>query len=55
MAYFCQHLHQLLTKPLSTPNFTQPNLDVENLQNYGDIVAHILAEAEAETNLSTLN
>jgi hypothetical protein len=55
MGHFCNHLHHLLLlqDPLTTPNFTEPNLDVDHLQSYGDIVTDILAEAEA--NLSAMN
>ncbi len=53
MDHFCTHLHALILAPLSTPDFTEPILDVANLQCYGDIISDILQDAE-ET-LSTMN
>jgi hypothetical protein len=46
MDHFCTHLHALLMDPLTTPDFTEPILDVANLQCYGDIISDILQDAE---------
>jgi hypothetical protein len=51
--HFCNHLHQLIMDSLSTPNFTEPDLDVHGLQTYGDVISDILAEAEVQ--LSNMN
>ena len=46
MDHFCAHLHALIVDPLTTPDFTEPILDVANLQCYGDIISDILQDAE---------
>ncbi len=46
MDCFCAHLHALIVDPLTTPDFTEPILDVANLQCYGDIISDILQDAE---------
>jgi hypothetical protein len=46
MDHFCAHLHALMLDPLTTPDYTEPNLDVANLQCYGDIISDILQDAE---------
>ncbi len=46
MDHFCAHLHALMLDPLTTPDYTAPNLDVANLQCYGDIISDILQDAE---------
>ncbi len=46
MDHFCNHLHALLLDPMTTPDFTEPILDVTNLQCYGDIISDILQDAE---------
>ncbi len=38
MDHLCTHLHTLLLDPLTTPDFTEPILDVANLQVYGYII-----------------
>jgi hypothetical protein len=45
---FCNHLHQLLTDPLTTPNYTEPILDIPgpDHQTYADVISDILADAE---------
>ncbi len=45
MDHFCAHLHALLLDPLTTTDFTEPILDVANLQCYGDIISDILQDA----------
>ena len=53
MDHFCTHLRELLLDPISTPDFTEPILDVANLQCYGDIISDILQDAEEK--LSAMN
>ncbi len=48
MEHFCTYLHELLLAPLTTPEFQEPILDVENLQVYGDIANDILAAVDAQ-------
>ena len=36
----------IMLDPISTPDFTEPILDVANLQCYGDIISDILQDAE---------
>ena len=51
--HFCNYLHHLLMDPLTTPNYTEPNLNVHGLQTYGDVISDILADAEVH--LSAMN
>ncbi len=51
--HFCNHLHQLIMDPLTTPNFTEPDLDIHGLQTNGDVISDILADAEVQ--LSNMN
>jgi hypothetical protein len=53
MDHFCNHLRELMLDPISTPDFTEPILDVANLQCYGDIISDILQDAEEK--LSAMN
>jgi hypothetical protein len=53
MDHFCTHLRALLLDPISTSDFTEPILDVVNLQCYGDIISDILQDAEEK--LSAMN
>ena len=53
MDHFCTHLHALMLDPISTPDFTEPILDVANLQCYGDVISDILQDAEEK--LSAMN
>ena len=53
MDHFCTHLRALLLDPISTSDFTEPLLDVVNLQCYGDIISDILQDAEEK--LSAMN
>jgi hypothetical protein len=53
MDHFCTHLRELMLDPISTPDFTEPILDVANLQCYGDIISDILQDAEEK--LSAMN
>ena len=46
--HFCDYLHQLLLDPLTTPHFTEPMLDIQGLQTYGDVISDILADAEVQ-------
>jgi hypothetical protein len=51
MDHFCAFLHQLLMDPLTTPNFTEPLLDIPGLQTYGDVISDILADAEVQLSM----
>jgi hypothetical protein len=53
MDHFCTYLRALMLDPISTPDFTEPILDIANLQCYGDIISDILQDAEEK--LSTMN
>ena len=53
--HFCAHLHALIVDPLTAPDFTEPILDVANLQCYGDIISDILQNAEETLSLSAMD